>query len=149
NGIPQNKSGAATMKSNFKYLLVLALTFGLVACGGSSNNRTPVTPPPPPPPPPAETIVDVAVANGNFTTLVAALVATGLDDTLDDEDRTFTVFAPTDAAFAALGEGAVEALLEDLPALENILLYHVIAGAEVDSTAAVGLAGTTVEMANG
>jgi uncharacterized surface protein with fasciclin (FAS1) repeats len=72
-------------------------------------------------------IVDVAVANGNFTTLVAAVEAAGLVDTLKSEGP-FTVFAPTDEAFAALPEGTVEALLADIPALTDILLYHVVAG---------------------
>ena len=72
-------------------------------------------------------IVDVAVDNGSFTTLVAAVEAAGLVDTLKGEGP-FTVFAPTDEAFAALPEGTVEALLEDIPALTDILLYHVVPG---------------------
>ena len=73
-------------------------------------------------------ITDVAVANGNFDTLVAALQAAGLDGVLDSAGS-YTVFAPTDAAFAALPAGTVEALLGDIPALTDILLYHVVAGA--------------------
>jgi uncharacterized surface protein with fasciclin (FAS1) repeats len=72
-------------------------------------------------------IVDVAVADGRFTTLVAAVQAAGLVDTLKGEGP-FTVFAPTDDAFAKLPEGTVEALLADIPSLTNILLYHVVAG---------------------
>ncbi|MFN8377319.1 MAG: fasciclin domain-containing protein [Anaerolineae bacterium] len=72
-------------------------------------------------------ITDIAVANGSFNTLVAALQATGLDSVLDSEGS-YTVFAPTDAAFAALPPGTVEALLNDIPALTDILLYHVVAG---------------------
>ena len=72
-------------------------------------------------------IVDTAVANGSFTTLVAAVEAAGLVDTLKGEGP-FTVFAPTDDAFAALPEGTVEALLNDIPTLTDILLYHVVAG---------------------
>jgi uncharacterized surface protein with fasciclin (FAS1) repeats len=72
-------------------------------------------------------IVDTAVANGNFTTLVAAVQAAGLVDTLKSEGP-FTVFAPTDDAFAALPEGTVEALLNDIPTLTDILLYHVVPG---------------------
>ena len=56
-------------------------------------------------PSPPSSIVDVAVANGSFTTLVAALQATGLDTVLDDPEATFTVFAPTDAAFRFTGSG--------------------------------------------
>ena len=72
-------------------------------------------------------IVDIAVEDGRFTTLVAAVEAAGLVDTLKSEGP-FTVFAPTDDAFAALPEGTVEALLEDIPQLTNILLYHVVPG---------------------
>jgi uncharacterized surface protein with fasciclin (FAS1) repeats len=72
-------------------------------------------------------IVDVAVENGSFTTLVAAVEAAGLVDTLKGEGP-FTVFAPTDEAFAALPEGTVPALLADIPALTDILLYHVVPG---------------------
>ena len=75
------------------------------------------------------TIVDIAVADGRFTTLVAAVQAAGLAETLSGEGE-FTVFAPTDDAFAALPEGTVEALLEDPDgALKDILLYHVVEGA--------------------
>jgi uncharacterized surface protein with fasciclin (FAS1) repeats len=95
------------------------------------------------------TIVDVAISAGNFTTLVTALQATGLDATLADETATFTVFAPTDEAFAALGEDTINSLLGDTETLSDILLYHVISGQAVDSTTASSLAGQTVEMANG
>jgi uncharacterized surface protein with fasciclin (FAS1) repeats len=79
--------------------------------------------------PPSADIVDTAVADGRFTTLAAALGAAELVDTLKG-DGPFTVFAPTDDAFAALPEGTVEALLEDIPALTDILLYHVVSGKE-------------------
>jgi uncharacterized surface protein with fasciclin (FAS1) repeats len=72
-------------------------------------------------------IVDTAVADGRFTTLVAAVQAAGLVDALK-ADGPLTVFAPTDDAFAALPEGTVDALLADIPALTNILLYHVVDG---------------------
>ena len=55
------------------------------------------------------TIVDAAVNNGSFTTLVAALQATGLDTTLADTSAKFTVFAPTDKAFALLGQDTIDA----------------------------------------
>ena len=73
------------------------------------------------------TIVDVAVADGRFTTLVAALQAADLVETLQG-DGPFTVFAPTDDAFGALPEGTIPALLDDVPTLTNILLYHVVSG---------------------
>jgi transforming growth factor-beta-induced protein len=72
-------------------------------------------------------IVDTAIANGNFTTLVSAVEAAGLVDTLKGEGP-FTVFAPTDEAFNALPEGTVPALLADIPALTDVLLYHVVPG---------------------
>ncbi len=72
-------------------------------------------------------IVDTAVEAGSFTTLVAAVQAAGLVETLKSEGP-FTVFAPTDDAFAALPEGTVEALLADPEALAAILTYHVVPG---------------------
>lgn len=74
-------------------------------------------------------IVDVAVSAGDFSTLAAALEAAGLIDTLKG-DGPFTVFAPTDAAFAALPAGTVETLLkpENRDQLIAILTYHVVPG---------------------
>jgi uncharacterized surface protein with fasciclin (FAS1) repeats len=72
-------------------------------------------------------IIDVAVAAGNFSTLVAAVKAAGLVDTLKTPGP-FTVFAPTDDAFAKLPAGTVDNLLKDVPKLKAILTYHVIAG---------------------
>ena len=77
----------------------------------------------------AKDIVDTAAAAGDFGTLLAAAEAAGLVDTLKGEGP-FTVFAPTDAAFAALPEGTVADLLkpENKEALAAILTYHVVAG---------------------
>ncbi len=72
-------------------------------------------------------IVDTAVAAGSFTTLAAAVTAAGLVPTLKGAGP-FTVFAPTDEAFAKLPAGTVDALLKDLPKLTAILTYHVVAG---------------------
>ncbi len=77
--------------------------------------------------PPSGDIVEVAVANGNFSTLAAALDAAGLVETLQS-DGPFTVFAPTDEAFATLPDGTLDSLLADIPTLTEILLYHVVAG---------------------
>lgn len=82
---------------------------------------------------PADTgndIVDIAASNGNFNTLVAAVQAAGLEDTLRGPGP-FTVFAPTDAAFAALPAGTVDSLLlpENKDKLVSILTYHVVPGA--------------------
>jgi uncharacterized surface protein with fasciclin (FAS1) repeats len=71
-------------------------------------------------------IVDLAIS-GKFNTLVAAVQAAGLVDTLKSPGP-FTVFAPTDDAFAKLPAGTVEGLLKDVPKLKNILLYHVVSG---------------------
>jgi uncharacterized surface protein with fasciclin (FAS1) repeats len=72
-------------------------------------------------------IVDTAVSAGSFTTLATALEAAGLVDTLKGNGP-FTVFAPTDDAFAKLPAGTVESLLKDIPALTAILTYHVVPG---------------------
>ena len=72
-------------------------------------------------------IIDTAVAAGNFKTLAAALTAANLIATLKGAGP-FTVFAPTDAAFAKLPAGTVEGLLKDIPKLTAILTYHVVAG---------------------
>lgn len=72
-------------------------------------------------------IVDTAVAAGSFKTLATALTAAGLIDTLKGAGP-FTVFAPTDEAFAKLPAGTVEALLKDKAKLASILTYHVVAG---------------------
>ncbi|MCW8848562.1 MAG: fasciclin domain-containing protein [Melioribacteraceae bacterium] len=72
-------------------------------------------------------IVTIALEAGSFNTLAAALTEAGLVETLQGEGP-FTVFAPTDEAFAKLPEGTVESLLKDKEALTNILLYHVVSG---------------------
>lgn len=76
---------------------------------------------------PSNTIVDVAVGAGSFTTLVTALKAADLVDTLSGEGP-FTVFAPTDAAFAALPQGALENLLANPEQLSSVLTLHVVPG---------------------
>lgn len=72
-------------------------------------------------------IIDTATNNGSFTTLVAAIQAAGLVDTLKGPGP-FTVFAPTDEAFKKLPAGTVDALLKDIPKLKKILTYHVVSG---------------------
>jgi uncharacterized surface protein with fasciclin (FAS1) repeats len=82
-------------------------------------------------------VVDTAVAAGSFNTLVAAVKAAGLADTLKG-DGPFTVFAPTDEAFAKLPAGTVESLLkpENLAKLQAILKYHVVSGKVMAAQAA-------------
>ncbi len=119
--------------SMFAILLVVA-SLVMAACAPAA------TPPPAPaataipeptatPEPMLKDIVDTAVADGRFTTLVAAVGAAGLVDTLKGEGP-FTVFAPTDDAFAALPAGTVDELLkpENKQNLTDILLYHVVSG---------------------
>lgn len=85
-----------------------------------NNNTTPETAP-------KADIVDTAVAAGNFTTLAKALTAANLIETLKGEGP-FTVFAPTDEAFAALPAGTLDDLLANPEALTKVLTYHVVAG---------------------
>jgi uncharacterized surface protein with fasciclin (FAS1) repeats len=93
-------------------------------------------------------IVDTAVAAGDFDTLVAAVQAAGLEEKLRGEGP-FTVFAPTDDAFAALPAGTVDTLLADPTGdLTSILTYHVVEG-EVLAEDVVGLAGQEVATVNG
>ena len=91
-------------------------------------------------------IVDTAVGAGNFTTLVAAVEAAGLVDTLKGEGP-FSVFAPTDAAFAALPAGTVEDLLkpENKDKLVSILTYHVVSGKVMSGDLAEGMKAATVQ----
>ena len=88
-------------------------------------------------------IVDTAVEAGTFTTLVAAVEAAGLVETQKGEGP-FTVFAPTDEAFAALPEGTVEGLLADPEALAAILTYHVVAGKVMSGDLSDGMMAATV-----
>ena len=91
-------------------------------------------------------IVDTAVEAGSFTTLVAAVEAAGLAETLKGEGP-FTVFAPTDDAFAALPEGTVEELLkpENKDKLTSILTYHVVPGKVMSGDLTNGMTATTVQ----
>lgn len=75
----------------------------------------------------AQDVVDTAVKAGNFTTLVAAVKAAGLVDTLKGPGP-FTVFAPTDVAFAKVPKATLDALLADKAALAKVLTYHVVPG---------------------
>jgi uncharacterized surface protein with fasciclin (FAS1) repeats len=91
-------------------------------------------------------IIDTAVAAGGFSTLAAALGAAGLVETLKGEGP-FTVFAPTDTAFAALPAGTVDDLLkpENKGKLRSILLYHVVPGTVMSSDLTEGMSASTVE----
>ncbi len=91
----------------------------------------------------AQSIIETATAAGSFSTLVAAVKAAGLADTLSGPGP-FTVFAPTDDAFAALPAGTVEGLLADPAALAKILTYHVVAGKVLSTDLTEGMMATTV-----
>ena len=137
------------MKTKFAFVFVV-LAMVLAACGTQATPAPEPTAMPEPTAVPTEepmpqTIVDIAVADGRFTTLVAAVQAAGLVDTLNSEGP-FTVFAPTDEAFAALPDGTIETLLADIPSLTDILLYHVVPG-KVMAADVVGLDGQSAETA--
>lgn len=111
-------------------LTLVAFSFAFMGCDSDSNDDS------------LGTIYDVAAENG-FTTLLAAIDAAGLKATLES-DGPFTVFAPTNAAFAALPAGTVETLLlpENIDALTDILTYHVVSG-RVTSSQVVTLESAT------
>jgi len=89
-------------------------------------------------------IVDTAVAAGEFKTLAAALQAAGLVDTLKGQGP-FTVFAPTDAAFAKIPKADLDALIKDKAKLTKVLTYHVVAGKVLASDVAKLSQAKTVE----
>ena len=89
-------------------------------------------------------IVDTAVTSGNFTTLVTALKSAGLVETLKGAGP-FTVFAPTDEAFAKLPAGTLEGLLKDKAKLTAILTYHVVSGKVMASDVAKLSTAATVD----
>ena len=101
------------MLASTKRLLVLAFALALLVAGPAVAAE--------------KDVVDVAVGNEDFETLVTALKAAGLVDTLKG-DGPFTIFAPTDAAFEALPEGTLESLLADKEKLTAVLTYHVVPG---------------------
>ena len=86
---------------------------------------------------PSQTVIEIAASAGSFNTLVAAVQAAGLVETLSS-DGPFTVFAPTDEAFAEIPEADLQALLADEEALTAVLTYHVVAG-KVMASDVVGL----------
>ncbi|MBE9005409.1 fasciclin domain-containing protein [Fortiea sp. LEGE XX443] len=89
-------------------------------------------------------IIDTAVKAGSFNTLVAAIKAANLVDTLKGAGP-FTVFAPTDEAFAKLPEGTVDTLLKDIPKLKKILTYHVVSGKVLSGEVVKLKSATTIE----
>jgi uncharacterized surface protein with fasciclin (FAS1) repeats len=114
----------STMKKSLKQSII-ALTLGL----GMSVSAF------------AQDIVDVAVKAGSFKTLVAAVQAAGLVDTLKSPGP-FTVFAPTDEAFAKIPKATLDALLKDKAALTKILTYHVVSGKVMAADVKAGMVKT-------
>lgn len=122
----------------FSGILLLVLSFTFFNCKKDDNTAVMTT----------HSITDVAVANPDFTSLVAALKRAGLDATLADPASSFTVFAPTNAAFAALLTELGVASLNDIPieTLTKVLLYHVKSGKSTASEITTGYYST---LANG
>lgn len=114
-------------------IFALALGFGVI--GARADEK------------PTKDIVETAVAAGKFNTLAKALAAAELVDTLKG-DGPFTVFAPTDDAFAKLPAGTVEALLKDKDKLGKILKYHVVSG-KVMAKDAIALDGKSAKTVQG
>lgn len=141
------------MKTKFAFVFIV-FTLVLAACSAPATPAPTATPTSMPEPtaapteaPMAKTIVEIAAEDGRFTTLVAAVQAAGLAETLSSEGP-FTVFAPTDDAFAALSEGTLDSLLlpENKQQLTDILLYHVVPG-KVMAEDVVGLDGQMADTA--
>jgi transforming growth factor-beta-induced protein len=141
------------MKTKFAFVFVI-LAMLLAACGPQATPTLAPEPTPMPEPTamPTEepempkTIVDIAVEDGRFTSLVAAVEAAGLAETLSGEGP-FTVFAPTDEAFTALGDTTTDLLKpENKAQLSDILLYHVVPG-KVMAADVAGLDGQSAETA--
>ena len=141
------------MKTKFAFVFIV-FTLVLAACSAPATPAPTATPTSMPEPtaapteaPMAKTIVEIAAEDGRFTTLVAAVEAAGLAETLSS-DGPFTVFAPTDDAFAALPEGTLDSLLlpENKQQLTDILLYHVVPG-KVMAEDVVGLDGQMADTA--
>ena len=136
-------------------LSVAAVAIVVSACSTTAATPAPATPAPataaPSMAPAMGDIVDIATSAGSFKTLLTAATAAGLVDTLKGEGP-FTVFAPTDEAFAALPAGTLDGLLKDPEALKQILLYHVVSGKVtadqvVNLTSADSVAGPAIKIA--
>jgi transforming growth factor-beta-induced protein len=131
--------------------LVLAVPLVIAACGSSSSSSSASPTPamtsasPATSPAAAKDIVDTAVAAGQFTTLAKALQAAGLVDALKGTGP-FTVFAPTDAAFAKLPAGTLATLLKTPKGeLTRILTYHVVPGTVMAADITNGMTAKTLE----
>lgn len=117
-------------------LPLAALTLAVAACSTTAATPSPATPEPSMAVEMGD-IVETATEAGTFKTLLQAATAAGLVETLKGAGP-YTVFAPTDEAFAALPDGTLDSLLADPEALKQILLYHVVSGT-VTADQVVGL----------
>ena len=134
------------MRTRNIILMVVALMvvpLVIAACGGTDEEAA--SPSPSPSPTMAlKDIVDTAVEAGSFTTLVTAVQAAGLEETLRGEGP-YTVFAPTDDAFAAVPKETLDALLADPEgALTDVLTYHVVPGKVMSTDLSDGMQAETV-----
>ncbi len=159
------------MKKSMSSLFTMAAALALAACAAKPNPDTappsepapepapveaavapepapePAKPAEPAPPPaPTKDIVDTAAEAGTFTTLLKAVEAAGLKDTLKGPGP-FTVFAPNDEAFAKLPKGELDKLLKNKKKLADLLNYHVVSGAAVKSSEAAAM--PTAKTVNG
>jgi uncharacterized surface protein with fasciclin (FAS1) repeats len=142
------------MKYGSLMALLLVMVMVVTACAPVVSSPEPAAEPQPTvepqptavPEPAAPTmdIVDTAVSAGSFNTLVTAVQAAGLVDALKGEGP-FTVFAPTDEAFAAVPAETLEALLADPEALSQVLLYHVLSGQVLAESVTDGLSADTLQ----
>ena len=127
------------MKNVALYALLVSATLLVGGCMGASNSMDTS--------PGGKNIVDTAVAAGNFKTLVTALQAAGLADTLKG-DGPFTVFAPTDEAFAKIPKDQLNALMANKTQLTAILTNHVVSGEIMSSDLKNGMTVKTVQGEN-
>jgi uncharacterized surface protein with fasciclin (FAS1) repeats len=111
------------------------LALFVVVCSMNAQDKKPMN------------IVETALAAGNFKTLATALTEAGLVETLKGTGP-FTVFAPTDAAFAKIPKEKLEALLKDKEALKKVLLYHVVSG-KVMAKEVIGMNGKKAKTVEG
>jgi len=162
------KAREIIMKKSLSPLFAVIVSLALVACGKPAETTPPIDTPapepapvaaaepepvpevpaePPPPPAPTKDILQTAADAGNFTTLLAALEKAGMTETLKGAGP-FTVFAPTDEAFAKIPKGELDKLLKNKKNLTALLNYHVVAGAVKAAEVAKMPTATTVNGAD-
>ena len=132
------------MKKRYIILMVVALMVLPIVIAACSSDTEEAAEPSPSPTMPLKDIVDTAVDAGSFTTLVSLVQAAGLEETLRGEGP-YTVFAPTDDAFAAVPQETLDALAADPEgALTDVLTYHVVPGKVMSTDLSDGMMAETV-----